>query len=108
MLNHKGYIGSFYLDEEKEVFIGKVINSNDDIFFQSDNAKELKKEFFNSVERHIKASDKIPLKSNNNFISNIDLCLPSKVVKKAQLIAEKKGMSLNSWINKTIESELML
>ena len=108
MLNYKGYIGNFYLDEEKDVFVGKVINSNDDIFFQSDNAKELKKEFINSIESHIKANDKIPLKANSNFLSNIDLCLPSNVIEKAQLIAEKKGMSLNSWISKTIESELLL
>ena len=108
MLNYKGYIGNFYLDEEKDVFVGKVINSNDDIFFQSDNAKELKKEFINSIESHIKANDKMPLKANSNFLPNIDLCLPSKVIEKAQLIAKKEGMSLNSWINKKLESELLL
>ena len=108
MLNYKGYIGNFYLDEEKEVFIGRIINSNDDIFFESDNAKELKKEFINSVESHIKANDKMPLKTNSNLLSNINLCLPSTVIEKAQFVAEKKGMSLNSWISKTIESELML
>ncbi len=50
ILAYKGYFGEVSFDSDAKVFYGRVINTRDTITFQSDNAKQLEKEFQVSVD----------------------------------------------------------
>ena len=53
VLSYKGYIGTIEYDNEAKIFYGRVINTQDTITFQSDDAKQLEYEFQVSVDAYL-------------------------------------------------------
>lgn len=53
MIEYKGFIGHFFFDDQSNLFIGKVANSNDLITFQGKSLSETKDAFHDSVNAYI-------------------------------------------------------
>ena len=53
MIEYKKYIGFYEFDEEKKVFYGKVINSDDVITFQGKSVKEVKEAFQDAINEYL-------------------------------------------------------
>jgi predicted HicB family RNase H-like nuclease len=103
MMKYKGYSAKVEFDEEAEIFFGTVINTNDTITFQSENAHELKKEFKASVDDYLafcKELGKAPEKPySGRFVLRVDPELHSKL----HVEAMQHHQSLNDFIQNTLQ-----
>ena len=53
MIEYKGFIGHFKFDETKNMFYGRVANTNDLIIFQGKYVKETELNFRDAIEEHL-------------------------------------------------------
>ena len=102
-MKYKGYTGVVQFDEKAMIFHGEVIGLRDVITFRGTSPEEIKKEFKNSIDGYIKWCLEIGQEPEKPFSGNIHLRLRPDL--HAKLTAEAKvcGVSLNSYINSTLE-----
>jgi predicted HicB family RNase H-like nuclease len=98
MLTYKGYVGKVEFDEEAEVFYGTVINTRDKITFQAECAKDLRKEFEQSVETYLEFCQELGEEPERPYSGKFVLRLPPEAHKKVSLAAQAANKSLNAWI----------
>ena len=53
MIEHRGFIGHFVFDDQSNLFIGRVVNTNDLITFQGNSVSDVKEAFRDAVEDYI-------------------------------------------------------
>ncbi len=105
-LTYKDYIGSVSFSSEDEVFYGKIEHINDLITFESGNAHDLKIAFEEAVDDYIAFCEEKGVKPNKPFKGSFNVRLKPSVHKLAYQNAMQKGMSLNKFIETTLEKEL--
>jgi predicted HicB family RNase H-like nuclease len=105
-LTYKDYIGSVSFSDEDEIFYGKIEHINDLITFESDNAHDLKKAFEEAVDDYITFCGEKGVKPNKPFKGSFNVRLKPLVHKLAYQRAMQKGMSLNKFIETSLEKEL--
>ena len=101
-MEYKGYHGKVDFDEEAEIFHGEVINVKDVITFEGKSVDELKQAFQDSVDDYLafcKERGEAPEKPySGRFVIRTDPELHKKIAFEAQ----KKGKSLNSYVNEAL------
>ena len=105
-LTYKDYIGSVSFSSEDEVFYGKIEHINDLITFESDNAHDLKKAFEEAVEDYIAFCKEKGVKPDKPFKGSFNVRLKPTIHKLVYQKAIQQGMSLNKFIETTLEKNL--
>jgi predicted HicB family RNase H-like nuclease len=105
-LTYKDYLGSVSFSAEEEVFYGKIEHINDLITFESDNAHDLKKAFEEAVDDYISFCEEKGVKPNRPFKGSFNVRLNPNIHKLAYEKAMQRGISLNKFIETTLEKEL--
>jgi predicted HicB family RNase H-like nuclease len=105
-LIYKDYIGSVSFSAEDEVFYGKIERINDLITFESDNAHNLKNAFEEAVDDYIAFCNKKGVQPEKPFKGSFNVRVKPSLHKQAYLKALQAGMSLNKFIEQTLEKEL--
>ena len=107
VLTYKGFIGTVHFSAEDKVFHGKIEGIDDLVTFGGHSVEELIKAFHNEVDDYIalcKEMGKEPIRSyKGSFNVRISPEMHRKTVEKAT----KKGLSLNQFVQKAIEKELV-
>ena len=106
ILSYKDYIGSVGFSSEDEVFYGKIEHINDLITFESDNAHDLKKAFEEAVDDYITFCEEKGAKLDKPFKGSFNVRVKPSIHKLAYQKAIQQGMSLNKFIETTLEKEL--
>ena len=106
-MEYKGYVGKVEYDEDAQVFSGVVINTRDIITFHGESVGELKKAFEDSVDDYLQWCEEDGVSPEKTYSGRLNLRLSPETHKKAAINAKKKGISLNKYIEKAIESELL-
>jgi predicted HicB family RNase H-like nuclease len=106
ILTYKNYIGSVSFSSQDEVFYGKIEHINDLITFESDNAHDLKKAFEEAVNDYISFCKEKGTIPDKPFKGSFNVRVKPSVHKLAYQKAIQKGMSLNKFIETTLEKEL--
>ena len=105
-LTYKNHIGSVSFSAEDEVFYGKIEHINDLITFESGNAHDLKTAFKEAVEDYIIFCEEKGVKPDKPFKGSFNVRLKPTIHKLAYQKAIQQGMSLNKFIEMTLEKEL--
>jgi len=105
-LSYKDYIGSISFSSEDEVFYGKIEHINDLITFQSDNAHTLKRAFEEAVDDYIAFCNEKSVEPQKPFKGSFNIRVKPYLHKLAYQKAIQSGMSLNKFIETTLEKEL--
>ena len=105
-LSYKDYIGSVSFSAEDEVFYGKIEHISDLIVFESDNAHDLKKAFEETVDDYISFCEEKGVKPDKPFKGSFNVRLKPSIHKLVYQKAIQQGMSLNKFIESTLEKEL--
>ena len=103
-LNYKEYVGSISYSAEDEVFYGKIEHINDLITFESDNAHDLKIAFQEAVDDYLafcQENNTIPEKP---FKGSFNVRIKPELHKRIFRKANQQGISLNKFIEKTLEA----
>jgi predicted HicB family RNase H-like nuclease len=105
-LAYKDYIGSVSFSAEDEVFYGKIEHINDLITFESDNAHDLKRAFEESVDDYIMFCEEKGVNPDKSFKGTFNVRMKPAIHKLIYQKAIQQGMSLNKFIETTLEKEL--
>ncbi len=106
-LTYKEYIGSVSFAAEDEIFYGKIEHINDLITFESDNAHGLKRAFEEAVEDYIAFCSAKGITPNKPFKGSFNVRLNPLLHKLAYQKAIEKGITLNKFIENTLEKALI-
>ena len=105
-LTYKDYIGSVSYSAEDEVFYGKIEHINDLITFESSDAHRLKHAFREAVDDYIKFCNEKGIEPEKPFKGSFNVRLKPSLHKRAYQRARESGMSLNKFIEVTLEKAL--
>jgi len=105
-LNYKDYIGSVSFSAEDEVFYGKIEHINDLIVFESADAHNLKKAFEEAVDDYISFCKEKGVKPDKPFKGSFNVRVKPSIHKLVYQKAIQQGISLNKFIEATLEKEL--
>ena len=105
-LSYKDYIGSVSFSVEDEVFYGKIEHINDLITFESDNARDLKKAFEEAVDDYLEVCSQKGVLPEKPFRGSFNVRVKPALHKLAYLKALQSGISLNKFIELTLEKAL--
>lgn len=101
-LQYKGYLGSYKISLEDEVFFGKVEFIKDLVSYEGTNASELKAAFEEAVDDYLiscKAQNKKP---DHPFKGSLNIRIGEELHRKVAL-SLKNGQSINSFIKNAVE-----
>lgn len=106
-MNYKGYIGSVEYDENARIFAGTVINTKTVITFLGTSVDELEAEFRASVDDYLEWCKKDGISPEKPYSGRFNVRLLPELHQKAAIAASRLNMSLNSFIQKSVEDELI-
>ena len=106
MMNYKGFIGAVEYDSDAHIFTGEVVNIRAVITFQGASVDELEREFHASVDDYLEwcKADGVPPEKPYSGRFNVRITPP--LHSKVALAAKKLHISLNSFIEKSLQDEL--
>lgn len=106
-LQYKEYMGSVHFNSDDEIFFGKIEGIEDLISFEGNSVTELKKSFIESVEDYINLCKESGKKSEKSYKGSFNVRIAPEIHKKAKRLAIMKGISLNQFIQKAVEEEVI-
>jgi len=107
ILTYKEYIGSVHFNAEDEVFYGKIEGIEDLISFEGSSVGELKEAFKDSVDDYLELCKKAGKKTEKSYKGSFNVRISPEIHKKAKQLAIRKGISLNQFIQKAVEDEVV-
>ena len=108
MMEYKGYLGTVEYDADAKIFHGDIINTRDVITFQGTTVKEIEKAFKDSINDYIKWCDEEGVEPEKPYSGKFNVRLSPELHRQVAIMAKKKNVSLNAFVEKTLKDEVML
>ena len=108
MMNYKGYIGYVEYDDENKVLTGRVINTRTVITFHGNSVEEIEREFKTSVDDYLAWCKEDGIAPEKPYSGKFNVRFRPDLHRRAAIGAKKLGLSLNGFIEKSVEDELAL
>jgi len=108
MMNYKGYLGSVEYDDQAKIFHGDIINTRDVITFQGTTVKEIERAFRDSIDDYLAWCKEEGVEPEKPYSGRFNVRLSPDLHRQIAVIAKKKRVSLNSFVEKAITDEIML
>ena len=105
---YKGYVGEVEYDDECKIFSGSVINTKTVITFQGTSVEELNKEFQLSVDDYLDWCKQDGIDPEKPYSGKLNVRLNPNTHQRAAIKAKTMGISLNRFIEKSVEDELSI
>ena len=106
MMNYKGYLGNVEYDDENRVFTGNVINTRTVITFHGKSVDELEAEFKASVDDYLQWCKKDGIEPEKPYSGKFNVRFTPELHRRAAIAAKLLGISLNAFLEKSVEDEL--
>lgn len=103
MLKYKNYIGSVQFDDEAMIFHGEVLGLRDVITFRGTTPSEIKNEFERSIDGYLEWCHELGQEPEKPFSGNIHVRLKPDLHAELSLEAKLLKISLNTYINQTLQ-----
>jgi len=103
MMRYKGYLGVVEFDEEAGVLFGRVVGLRDTITFEADSASEVERAFHDSVDDYLEFCAERGEDPEKPYSGTLSLRIAPELHRKAAMAAEAEKVSLNRWIEDTLE-----
>lgn len=107
LIQYKDFIGSVHFSTDDEVFFGKIEGINDLITFEGNTVAKLKESFTHAVDDYIAICNKMGKKPYKSFKGSFNVRINPELHKKAVFKAQIMGISLNQFVQKAIEDEVI-
>lgn len=106
-LIYKDFIGSVHFNADDEIFFGKIEGIEDLISFEGQSVSELKSAFEESVDDYINVCKENGKDYEKSYKGSFNVRISPEIHKKAKRLAIMKGISLNQFIQKAVEDEVI-
>jgi len=107
ILQYKDYIGSVHFNADDEIFFGKIEGIDDLISFEGNNVTDLKHAFEEAVDDYLLLCKETGKKTEKSYKGSFNIRIAPEIHKKAKLLAVMQGISLNQFIQKAVEQEVI-
>lgn len=104
MMTYKGYVATYELDEDDNIFYGKLTGINQLVTFEADNAKDLKQAFHDSVDDYLPFCQETGIEPDKPYKGSFNIRIGEDLHRKAVLAS--KNTSLNAFIGEAIREKL--
>lgn len=106
LIEYKEYTGSVEFSEEDKLFFGKVQGIRALISYEGTNATSLIKDFHEAVDDYLELCKKNNNEPEKAYKGSLNIRISPNLHKEAAIYATEHQMSLNSFIEKSIEKTL--
>ncbi len=106
-LQYKDFLGSVHFNAEDEIFFGKIEGIDDLISFEGSTVSELKNSFEEAVDDYLLLCKETDKKIEKSYKGSFNIRISPEIHKKAKRLAIMKGISLNQFIQKAVEEEVV-
>lgn len=103
LMHYKGYMGSVEFSEEDELFYGKVMGIRSLISYEGESAKELVNDFHAAVDEYLDACKNEKIEPEHAFKGSFNIRLSPDLHKKLFIYTATHQMSINKYIETTLE-----
>lgn len=103
-LKYKGYTATVEFDPEAMIFYGHVVDLNDVITFQSQDARELEGEFRESVDDYLEYCKELGQEPERPYSGRFNVRITPDLHRMACIRAAEEGISLNRLVARGIEA----
>jgi predicted HicB family RNase H-like nuclease len=107
-MEYKGYLGAVEYDAQTKIFHGDIINTRDVITFQGTSVKEIEQAFKDSINDYIKWCMEDGIEPEKPYSGKFNVRLSPELHRQAAIIAKKKHLSLNSFVEKALINEITM
>ena len=108
MMEYRGYLGMVEYDEQAKIFHGDIINTRDVITFQGTSVKEIENAFRDSINDYICWCKEEGVEPEKPYSGKFNVRLSPELHRKIAILAKKKRVSLNSFVEKAITDQIVL
>jgi len=106
MLKYKDFYGSVEYSAADECFFGKIIGTADLVTFEGKSVSNLKKAFIEAVKDYLVLCKEVGKEPQKSYKGSFNIRISPELHKAAAVIAGKKGISLNTFVEKAIYDEV--
>lgn len=106
MLEYNGYHARIEFSDEDDVFVGKVLGLQDTLVFEGETVEELKNMFRTSIDEYVDYCARIGKEPDKEFKGSFNVRIPSELHRRAVFESERRGISLNQFVQESIENLL--
>lgn len=103
ILKYKGYSATTEFDPKARLFHGHIIDLNDVITFQSQDAAKLEEEFRVSVDTYLEFCRELGQDPEKPYSGTFNLRIPPELHRRAHIRAAEENMSINAFAIHAIE-----
>lgn len=107
ILEYKGYHTTIEFDAETFTLRGKIDGIDDYVDFESDNPASIEQEFHDAVDEYLAFCEEVGKEPDKEYKGTFNVRIQPDLHKKLALLAYKNGESLNTTVEKAIESYLL-
>ena len=108
LLKYKDFYGSVEYSANDECFFGKIIGTADLVTFEGESVVKLKKAFNEAVEDYLILCKEAGKEPQKIYKGSFNVRLSPELHRRTAILAKKKNMSLNSFVEKAITNEIAM
>jgi len=105
-LEYKGYTGSIEYSSEDNILYGQILGIRGLILYEGITGGDLEKDFHEVVNEYISMCKEEGRTPEKPFKGSFNVRIPSKLHRKAALLARETRMSLNSFVAESIRLKI--
>ena len=105
-MEYKGYVGSVEFSEEDTLFFGKVLGIRALISYEGTNAAELVADFHGAVDDYLELCAQTGTEPEKAYKGSFNVRISPELHKQAVIAAMSHNMSLNSFVETSIQKAL--
>jgi predicted HicB family RNase H-like nuclease len=107
-MEYKGYMGMVEFDAEAKIFHGDIINTRDVITFRGTTVNEIELAFKASIDDYIAWCKEDGVEPEKPYSGKFNVRLSPELHRQIAILAKKRKVSLNSFVEKAITDEIVL
>lgn len=105
-MEYKGYIGSVEFSEEDALFYGKVLGIRALISYEGENAADLIADFHGAVDDYLELCAQSGTEPEKAYKGSFNVRISPELHKQAVIAAMSHNMSLNSFVETSLQQAL--
>ena len=102
MLKYKDFYGSVEYTADDDCFFGKIIGITDLVTFEGDSVESLKSAFQEAVEDYLILCEEVGKEPQKTYKGSFNVRIAPELHKEAVMLASRKGISLNAFVEQAI------
>lgn len=102
-IEYKNYVGSVEFSEADDIFFGKVMGIKTLISYEGKNADDLISDFHSAIDDYLQMCDDEKVEPEKAYRGSFNIRISPELHKRAVIAATAKQMSLNNFVENSIE-----